>query len=89
VQLGDVSFSLKPNFVVVQFKSCITLFKFIKKCVMINSKVFIKEMHDHLGEQVNIMIDGKDMQKKIQMGQKIGGNSHGYMYINMNLFSSR
>jgi hypothetical protein len=55
--------SLEPNFVVVQFKSYITIFKFIKKCVIINSKVLIKGMHDHLGEKVNNLIDGKDMQK--------------------------
>jgi predicted RNA-binding protein len=63
MQLGDMSASLELNFVVVQFKSCLTLFKFIKKRVKINSKVLIKGMHDHPDEQVNIMIDGKDMQK--------------------------
>ncbi len=56
--------SLELNFVVVQFKACITLFKFIKKCVKINFKLLIKGIHNHLGEQVNILIHGKDMQKK-------------------------
>jgi hypothetical protein len=70
VQLGNVSPSLEPNFVVVQFKSYITLFKFIKKRVIINFKVLLKGMHDHLGEQVNILIDWKDKQKKYTNGPK-------------------
>jgi hypothetical protein len=50
-------------------------------------------MDDHLDEQINILIDGKDVQKnknqKKQMGQKIGGSSHEYMYITLNLLTSR